>query len=73
MATNVQFLRGVHSDLPTGTNIQDGAFYLTSDTNRLYVGKVTDGSKELVELNKSVTIVDYVSTASPGYSSGSTI
>ena len=64
---NVQFLRGAHKSLPTGTNIQDGAFYLTSDTNRLYVGKGTGDSAELVELNKSVTIVDYVSTSSPGY------
>lgn len=64
---NVQFLRGAHVNLPTGENIKDGAFYLTSDSNRLYVGKGTGKSAELVELNKSVTIVDYVSTASPGY------
>lgn len=70
---NVQFLRGAHSNLPTGVKIQDGAFYLTSDTNRLYVGKGTGTSAELVELNKSVTIVDYVSTSSPGYKSGSSI
>lgn len=70
---NVQFLRGAHSNLPTGVKIQDGAFYLTSDTNRLYVGKGTGASAELVELNKSVTIVDYVSTSSPGYKSGSSI
>ena len=70
---NVQFLRGVHDSLPTGAKIQDGAFYLTSDTNRLYVGKGTGTSAELVELNKSVTIVDYVSSSSSGYTSTSTV
>ena len=48
---NVQFLRGVHSQLPTTAT--DGVFYLTTDTNRLYVG---NGSN-MVELNKSITTV----------------
>lgn len=54
---NLQFLRGAHANLPKGENIKDGAFYLTTDTNRLYVGQGSD----LVELNKSVTIVDKIS------------
>lgn len=58
---NVQFLRGIHSKLPEGTSIQDGAFYLTSDTDRLYVGKGTGTSAKLVELNKSVTVVNDIS------------
>lgn len=53
---NLQFLRGTQEKLnaiTSGNKVQDGAFYLTTDTNRLYVGQGTD----LVELNKSVTTV----------------
>lgn len=35
---NVLFKRGLHSNLPATTAAQDGVFYLTTDTNRLYVG-----------------------------------
>jgi hypothetical protein len=56
---NVMFKRGLHSALPTNTNIQDGVFYLTTDTHRLYVGQKLQESDtpELVELNKSITTV----------------
>lgn len=52
---NVLFKRGHHANLPvSGTNaVIDGAFYLTDDTNRLYVGQ----GHNLVELNKSITTV----------------
>lgn len=52
---NVLFKRGHHANLPvSGTSaVIDGAFYLTDDTNRLYVGQGTN----LVELNKSITTV----------------
>lgn len=52
---NVLFKRGNHANLPvTGTSaVIDGAFYLTEDTHKLYVGQGTD----LVELNKSITTV----------------
>lgn len=53
---NVLFKRGLQANLPK-SNIIDGAFYLTTDTNRLYVGNNT----ELVELNKSITVVENVS------------
>ena len=64
---NVMFKRGTNADLNTkvfnistntaGSNgVQDGAFYLTTDTHRLYVGQ----SNTLVELNKSITVVDSV-------------
>ncbi len=53
---NVLFKRGLQANLPK-SNIIDGAFYLTTDTNRLYVGNNT----ELVELNKSITVVQSVS------------
>ena len=52
---NVLFKRGLQANLPK-SNIIDGAFYLTTDTNRLYVGNNT----ELVELNKSITVVKTV-------------
>lgn len=53
---NVLFKRGRQANLPK-SDIIDGAFYLTTDTNRLYVGNNT----ELVELNKSITVVQSVS------------
>ena len=38
--SNVYFKRGLQASLPSNSaNIVDGAFYLTTDTNRLYVGK----------------------------------
>lgn len=52
---NVLFKRGRQANLPK-SDIIDGAFYLTTDTNRLYVGNNT----ELVELNKSITVIDSV-------------
>lgn len=59
---NVNFLRGAQSGITTllqnKANIQDGAFYLTEDTNRLYVGKTVDGVKDLALLNQTVQIVD---------------
>lgn len=52
---NVMFKRGVQADLPQkGTN---GVFYLTTDTNRLYVGK---DNGEMALLNQTVQIVDNV-------------
>lgn len=54
---NVVFKRGQHAKLPAINAAQDGVFYLTTDTNRLYVGQGTN----LVELNKSITIVDNLS------------
>lgn len=53
---NVLFKRGRQANLPK-SDIIDGAFYLTTDTNRLYIGNNT----ELVELNKSITVVERVS------------
>lgn len=55
--TNVSFLRGLHASLPTSGAI-DGAFYLTTDSNRLYVGK-SDGT--LADLNKYINIVNTTS------------
>lgn len=54
---NVLFKRGLHANLPAVNAATDGVFYLTTDTNRLYVGQGT----KLVELNKSITLVDNLS------------
>lgn len=51
---NVSFKRGRAANLPT--TAQDGVFYLTTDTNRLYVGQ---GDK-LAELNKYIRQVETV-------------
>lgn len=62
----VMFKRGPNANLKTlrdQSHIEDGTFYLTTDTNRLYIGK---GASELVELNKSITIVDVVSNPQEG-------
>lgn len=48
----VKFLRGLQAQLPTSGH--EGSFYLTTDTDRLYVGK-QDGSLAL--LNQSINIV----------------
>ena len=53
MATNVSFLRGTQDQLNKLTDFQEGSFYLTSDSDRLYFAQ---GSKELVLLNHSVTV-----------------
>lgn len=56
MATNVGFKRGLHASLPINS-ATEGVFYLTTDTERFYVGK-NDGT--LAELNKSVRTVSEV-------------
>ena len=53
---NVIFKRGNQANLPAVNAAQDGVFYLTEDTGRLYVGQGT----KLVELNKSITVVNSV-------------
>ena len=50
---NVLFKKGLHASLPTSGAVE-GAFYLTTDSDRLYVGKA-DGT--LADLNKYVKII----------------
>lgn len=58
---NVFFKRGLQASLPKGSaNIVDGAFYLTTDTNRLYVGKNNGSENVLVELNQSINTVNSI-------------
>lgn len=51
---NILFKRGLHQALPTSGNVVDGAFYLTTDSHRLYAGIGTD----LVDLNQYINVVD---------------
>lgn len=53
---NVMFKRGLSTALPTTGNA--GSFYLTTDTNRLYVCNTEGGA--LVELNQSINTVDAI-------------
>lgn len=60
---NLQFLRGSQTKLNnlTASQIKDGAFYLTEDTHRLYVGQSTGANTaELIDLNKYILDVDSV-------------
>jgi hypothetical protein len=54
---NVLFKRGTHAHLPAPNAAQDGVFYLTTDTNRLYVG--INNEKRL--LNQTVQIISSIS------------
>lgn len=51
----VMFKKGLAKALPQNGSAAIGTFYLTTDTNRLYVG---DESKNLQELNQSITVVN---------------
>ena len=53
---NVFFKRGLQNSLPGSTSATDGVFYLTTDTNRLYVGQ----GNNLKLLNQTVQIVDNI-------------
>jgi len=52
---NVSFLRGTQAKLNGLTTFQPGAFYLTSDTDRLYFAQAAN---ELVYLNRYISTVD---------------
>lgn len=60
---NIVFKRGLQNNLNTIINSgksEAGCFYLTTDTNRLYVGQ--DANKAPVLLNQTVQIVDNVAS-----------
>lgn len=60
---NVIFKRGVQASLPaTG---QDGIFYLTTDTNRLYVGQGSGKAPQL--LNQTVNVVEALANLPTNY------
>lgn len=56
MASNISFRRGLHNDLfKTGVTYADGAFYLTTDSHRLFVGqKISDSENGLFEINRYI-------------------
>lgn len=54
MADNIQFLRGLQTSLDNKTSFIEGAFYLTTDTERLYYAK---SASEIAYLNKYITTV----------------
>lgn len=53
------FKRGTHAKLPVSGAAVDGAFYLTTDTHRLYAGIGTD----LVDLNQYINVVKNLTEA----------
>ena len=55
---NILFKRGLQKDLPTTAT--DGVFYLTKDTNRLYVGQ----GSTMALLNQTVQIVSSIAALS---------
>jgi hypothetical protein len=60
---NVMFKRGLSTALPVGANIIDGAFYLTEDTNHLYIGKQdAEGNKSLAKINGNIHAVNTLPT-----------
>lgn len=56
------FKRGLQADLDKITTPQDGTFYLTTDTGRMYAGITLPGTTtpKMVELNQSITPVNTV-------------
>lgn len=64
---NVSFKRGLYSNLfKTDATYEDGCFYLTTDTNRLYIGKTVQNEAgqtetKCVPVNQGVIIVDKLS------------
>lgn len=58
---NVKFLKGLQANVPVDSGAVDGAFYLTTDTHRLYVGNDA-GKADL--LSQSVFVVANVAALS---------
>lgn len=54
--THVNFYKGTHANLPK-SNYTPGAFYLTTDTSRLYFANSSD---KLLDLNKYILFVDSI-------------
>lgn len=66
---NVLFKQGLQENLDkirTGLTATEGTFYLTTDTHRLYVGRITDSAQsatacDAVPVNQGVTVVKALS------------
>lgn len=60
---NVLFKRGLENNLFNLNTYEDGCFYLTSDTNRLYIGVAGDnGSVTLESVNEGVKTVQNINS-----------
>ena len=60
MATQVNFKRGTFANLEAlkaANGISDGTFYLTTDTNRLYIGV---GTNEYHLINESINLIEKI-------------
>jgi peptide deformylase len=66
---NVLFKRGTEAKLLSLTSYDDGCFYLTSDTHRLYTGVTVNGTVQLEAVNEGVTTVENT-TALPDIKTG---
>lgn len=61
---NLSFKYGLETSLATlrtdagRAKIEPGTFYITSDTNRMYLGVSTDSGNDIVNLNQGVTPVE---------------
>jgi hypothetical protein len=62
----IAFLHGSESSLATlrskPEDIKPGAFYITSDTNRMYLGISENSTKKIVPLNQGVITVAAVAS-----------
>jgi hypothetical protein len=56
--SNVKFLRGPQGNLDKLTTFIEGAFYVTTDTDRMYFAQ---SANDLVYLNKHIINVDSIS------------
>lgn len=72
--TNIplSFYRSTQAKFDSLQSVQEGAFYLTTDTNRLYTGICKDPTNNpnvitKVELNQSITVYDSISTLTSAY------
>lgn len=65
------FKRGKQASLPTAPNVIDGAFYLTTDSHRLYAGIKAEGAANatLVDLNRYIRTVETVDGATDSLAS----
>lgn len=64
---NVKFLAGSQlslNNLMTGGGATEGAFYLTNDTHRLYIGRKESGTNKIVPVpvNEGITTVENLAT-----------
>lgn len=74
---NVGFKKGTQSNLnilmEQPLQIEDGTFYLTTDTHRLYIGQTINSTKTIVPVNQGINIVEYISEEDDNYQTDGTV